>query len=81
MENNEQPKMLSQGQEVITKSGKIRAVITGACIRGGNISYELSYFDTNDYKQCWVYSFEFDVDDAEKSNPGFKPADQILLNP
>lgn len=65
--------MLNQGQMIITKSGKMRAVITGACVRGGNISYEISYFSGESYKQAWVYSFEFDVDNAEKKSPGFTP--------
>lgn len=73
--------MLQSGQEVITKSGKVRAVITGACIRGGNISYEISYFSNNSYHQCWVYDFEFDVDDAQKQAPGFSPpSNQLKLS-
>lgn len=70
--------MLQSGQEIITKSGKVRAVITGACMRGGNISYEISYFSNNAYHQCWVYEFEFDVDDAEKQMPGFVPPSNQL---
>ena len=73
--------ILSQGQEIITKSGKVRAVITGACIRGGNVSYEVSYFSNNSYQQCWMYAFEFDVDSAEKQMPGFKPpSNQLKLS-
>lgn len=72
--------MLLQGQEVITKSGKVRAVITGACMRGGNISYEISYFSNNAYHQCWCYDFEFDIDEADKQVPGFNPpANQLKL--
>lgn len=68
--------MLSEGQEVITK--ELRAVITGACIRGGYISYELSYFSGDYYKKYWVYPLGFDVDDAEKNIPGFNPSSNQL---
>lgn len=72
--------VLKQGQEIITKSGKVRAVITGACLRGGNVSYECSYFSNNAYHQCWMYDFEFDVDVSEKQTPGFNaPTNQLKI--
>lgn len=70
---------LKQGLQVITKSGKVPATITGVCMRGNNISYEISYFSNNSYHQYWVYAFEFDVDDAEKSTPGFCNTNQITV--
>nr|WP_298659800.1 hypothetical protein [uncultured Flavobacterium sp.] len=74
-------KIIPQGQEVITKSGKVRAVVTGACMRGGNVSYEISYFSNNSYHQCWVYAFEFDIDEAEKQQAGFNyPSNQLKIS-
>lgn len=58
---------LKTGQQIITKSGKISATITGICMRGNNLSYEVSYFSNNSYHQYWIYEFEFDVDNSEKA--------------
>ncbi len=72
--------ILEQGQQIITKSGRVKGTITAACIRGGNISYEVSYFSNNAYSQCWMYAFEFDVDSSEKKSPGFNhPSNQLKL--
>lgn len=73
-------KILSQGQKITTRSGKIPAVITGVCIRGGNTMYEISYFAGADYRQVWIYNFEFDVDESETSKPGFSyPSNQLKI--
>ena len=53
-------KIVKSGTTIITKIGKIKALITGVCIRGENMYYEISYFVNGDQKTCWLYRFEFD---------------------
>ncbi len=53
--------MIKEGTEIITKSGKIRAIITACSVRGGSVSYECSYFVNHEYKQVWLWAYEFDI--------------------
>lgn len=71
-------KLLGQGQQIITKSGKVKALITGVSIRGQNKMYEIGYFAGADYKQCWLYDFEFEPDYSERQSPGFQPPSNQL---
>lgn len=73
--------MIKEGTEIITKSGKIRAIITACCVRGGNISYEVSYFINHEYKQCWLYQFEFDLaDEVKKAGFNYTKENNLLTS-
>lgn len=50
--------VIATGTEVTTLIGKVKAVITGICIRGTRVTYELSYFVDGDHKSCWVDNTE-----------------------
>jgi len=53
-------------QHVTTKIGKIKAILTAACIRPGKIQYEISYFDSGEHKTAWLDECEFTIDDQSR---------------
>jgi len=52
----------------------ISGLITGVQIgKNGNCKYKINYFLAGDYKEIWVYDFEFSVEKQdEKERIGFK---------
>lgn len=61
------------GTEVVTKSGKIEAIITAACIRFEKVQYELSYFLNGERKEVWLDEREFTTDSIGNKIPvGFR---------
>lgn len=71
--------IIKYGTPVITKSGKINAFITGVCIRGENMTYELSYFDGGTHNEVWLYRFEFDVNESQPKKAGFDYDNKTML--
>ena len=51
--------VLAIGTLVETVVGKIVGVITGICIRGITVQYEVSYFDEKVYVHIWMDRTEF----------------------
>lgn len=64
--------IVSCSTSIITKSGGIKAIITGVCIRDKNITYEISHFINGSHQSDWLYRFEFEIDDVVKQKAGFE---------
>jgi len=64
--------IVKPGTSIITKIGTVKALVTGVCIRNESVSYEISYFAGGEHKSAWIYRYEFDIDVAIKTKPGFK---------
>lgn len=64
--------IVKPGTPIITKIGTVKALISGVCIREESVSYEISYFASGEHKNAWIYRYEFDIDSAIKTKPGFK---------
>lgn len=60
------------GTTVITKIGKIEAIITAESRRFDKVVYELSYFYNGEYKSCWCNENEFYEKGNEETGIGFK---------
>jgi hypothetical protein len=45
----------------ITYNHAVNGIITCICIRHGNVTYEVSYFNSGEYKQIWLTENEFTV--------------------
>lgn len=48
------------------------AIITAVSIRFERVVYEVSYFNTGEYKQIWLDECEFSLLNGEKQRIGFK---------
>lgn len=71
--------LLEVGSTVKIKMTKQKAFVIGVCVRGINsIEYQLSYFNNNEHKLCWLYSFEVEpyVDNSKKA--GFATSSALL---
>jgi hypothetical protein len=61
------------GTEIETIIGNIKGIITAICIRQLRVNYELSYFNKDGYKTCWISEDEFIVkENTGKIKIGFK---------
>lgn len=67
----EKVNVIKMGTPIITKMGKIKAFVSGVCIRDQNISYEIVYFSDGSRENEWIYRFEFDVDETQPKTAGF----------
>ncbi len=67
--------IVKTGTPIITKSGQIKGMVTGVCIRNESINYEISYFGGGEHKTTWIYRYEFDIDTTTKTKAGFKHYD------
>lgn len=59
------------GTDVTVKEVNIKGVITGACIRYGRVTYEVSYFFNGDQKSPWLVEDQFTTE-GKKGSVGFK---------
>lgn len=50
----------------------ITGYITGICIRGDTVSYEVSYNENLNYQTRWFYDFELQFGENIKDRIGFK---------
>ncbi len=50
----------------------IDGYITGICIRGDTVSYEVSYNENLNYQTKWFYDFELQFVEGKKERIGFK---------
>jgi hypothetical protein len=74
MEGYTQVTLIKNGSLVITRIGKVKAIVTGVCLRGENsIQYEISYFAEGKHQSTWVYPIEFDLDLQVKGQIGLLP--------
>lgn len=61
---------LKYGTKIITVIGQVKAIITATCIRGENITYEISYFQNGLSTTAWIHRIEFDIDESQKGKAG-----------
>lgn len=72
-------KLLETGSTVSIKMTKQKAFVIGVCVRGVNsIEYQLSYFNNNEHKLCWLYSFEVELWVDNSKPAGFAVANALL---
>lgn len=73
--------MIEVGSQVLIKTPKIIAYVIGVSVSGGNmIEYRLSFWNGNEHKTEWLFSFEIEPY-VDNSRPvGFGNTDQILIN-
>lgn len=74
--------IISNGSVVITKIGKIEAIVCGICVRGvdnSSVEYNISYFANGEHKSKWIYSFEIDLKIDNSKKAGFC-SNQKLIN-
>ena len=65
--------LIKCGSLVQTKTGNIKATVTGITIRLDAIAYEISYFNSaSERKEVWLNECEFDVIDGNKIGIGFR---------
>ena len=71
--NNQVIEIYPRGTVIETIVGKVTGVITGVCIRGTSVTYEVSYFDDKVYVTIWMAEGEFKVrtKNVEKQKIGF----------
>lgn len=63
-------KVIPCGTNITTKLNSIPGIITGISIRFTMVSYEVSYFSGQDYKQIWLTEPEFNFS-IKKETIGF----------
>ena len=63
-------KVIPCGTHITTKLNSIPGIITGLSIRFTMVSYEVSYFNGQDYKQIWLTESEFNFT-GKKETIGF----------
>lgn len=68
-------KIYNCGTEVITKIGKVKAIITAVSIRFGRVQYEISYFNNGERKDPWLNENEFTTSAVKNLSIGFKTND------
>lgn len=59
------------GTKAEATTSKVYGIITGISIRYDYVTYEFSYFASNEYKSCWLQPAEFTVVTEEKPKVGF----------
>jgi len=63
----------SCGTPVTIKMNNAKGLITSILIRPGNfVSYEISYWNNNEYTINHLHDFEFSPEDSKQSKIGFK---------
>ncbi len=60
--------VLMRGTEVSIRSTNIKGVILAVCIRAGNITYDVSYFNNGEHKTAWLSELEFTTFDTGLRN-------------
>lgn len=64
--------LLEMGDTVLIKMTGLKAFVIGVVIRGENsIEYQLSYFNNNDHKTCWLFHFEVTKYEDNSKPAGF----------
>jgi len=74
--------IIPNGSTVITKMGKIEAIVIGVCVRGemnDHIEYNLSRFANGENKIEWVQSFEIEMKQDNSAPAGFINNNQKLI--
>jgi hypothetical protein len=60
------------GTLVIIKLANIKGMITCCAIRFDKTTYEVTYYCGTDQKVVWLHENEFETEDQEKQQIGFK---------
>jgi hypothetical protein len=64
--------LIKCGSLILTKTGNIKATITGITIRFDAVAYEIGYFNgAGERKEVWLNESEFNVINGDRVTIGF----------
>jgi hypothetical protein len=75
--------IIPNGSKVITKVGKIEAIVIGVCVRGErneHIEYHLSRYAHGEYKNEWLQSYEVEIKIDNSQKAGFHNSKTLISN-